>query len=239
MQAIDISDIGKRRKNNEDAVQIDLIKGVFILADGMGGHEAGEVASALAVKAAYSYLAGTVDKANDQEDISRLLLQSLFKAHEAVRQKARIHTHLMGMGTTLVEMFIRDRMACFCHVGDSRAYLLRDGIRQITEDHTVGNYLVKHRFMQRDEIPPRQWQTLTQAVGLPGDLVPELNQVQLETGDLLILCSDGLTDMLSDTELREIVQKYPDDLARTGRTLVNEANLKGGKDNITLVLVGV
>lgn len=231
------SDIGKKRKNNEDHIQVDLEKGIFILADGMGGHQAGEVASDLAVREAYAYLLNGIDKAGDEKEISKFLLGAMFKAHEVTKEKAKADPHLREMGTTLVVLVIRDGKAHVCHIGDSRAYLLRKEMKQITKDHTVGAYLVANNFLQPNQVHPQQWHTLTQAVGPTENLVPEINHVEVYPGDFLLLCSDGLTDMLSDEEIRKLVQKYGDDVSQAVEGLVKEANRNGGEDNISVVLI--
>jgi len=231
------SDIGRKRKNNEDHIQADMEKGIFILADGMGGHQAGEVASDLAVKEAYTYLVNGVDKAEDEKEISKLLMGALFKAHDGIKEKAKTDLQMMGMGTTLVAMVLKDNKAHICHAGDSRAYHLREEIRQITKDHTLGDYLVERKLLEPDKVPLQNWHTLTQAVGLTEDIIPELNHIELKAGDMLLLCSDGLTDMLSDEEIKKVLQKYRDDLGNAVDGLIKEANQNGGKDNISVVLV--
>jgi len=233
------SDIGKKRGNNEDFCYADTDNGIFLLADGMGGHQAGEVASRLAVEEAYTYLKDRLPQTNDEKDISKLLVEALLKAHDAVNKESKTDLNLMGMGTTFVEMIIKDEKAYICHVGDSRAYHLQNGIRQITKDHTVGDYLVEHGLMKREEVPSQKWHTLTQAVGVSENIVPELNHVKLKPGDILLLCSDGLTDMLTDQEIEGIIQNHKEELKQAVNTLIEEANRKGGKDNITVVLIEV
>lgn len=231
------SDPGKKRTNNEDRFFVDKDQGIFLLADGMGGHQAGEVASNLAVEEAYAYLKDKISQTNDEKDISKLLAEALFQAHDAIKEKSKNDLNLMGMGTTLVEMVIKGEEAYICHVGDSRAYLLRNGIEQITRDQTVGDYLVEHNVMKREQVPHQKWHTLTQAVGVSESIVPEIKHVEFKTGDLLLLCSDGLTDMLSDEEIEEIVQKHRNDINKAADALIEEANHKGGRDNISVVLV--
>jgi protein phosphatase len=179
-----------------------------------------------------------VCEAKGDKEIAKLLVRALFSAHDAIKEKAKTDLNLMGMGTTLVEMVVKDGKAHICHIGDSRAYILREGIRQITRDHTVGDYLVEHNIMSREEVPPRKWHTLTQAVGLGSEsLVPELNSADLEAGDYLLLCSDGLTDMLRDEEIEKVVRGCAGDVNMAVDALVEEANSKGGRDNISVILV--
>lgn len=231
------SDVGKKRKNNEDSVAVDKEKGIFALADGMGGHQAGEIASNEAVEKALAYLRETIGSSNDGKDLPQLLAESLFKANDAIKERAKVDINFMGMGTTLVQMVIRDGTAHICNVGDSRAYLLRDHLQQITRDQTVGNYLVEHGIMKREEVPLQKWHTLTQAVGTSDDIVPELKQVELKDGDFLLLCSDGLSEMLEDEEIEEMILKHEENVDKAVDALIKKANRKGGVDNITVVLV--
>lgn len=238
MKVIYKTDIGKKRTINEDSIIVDESKDIFLIADGLGGHQAGEVASNMAVKESYSYLNKNLGKAKSEEDISNLLTKSLMKAHNAIRAKSTTDINLIGMGTTLIEMLVKDSKAHICHVGDSRVYLLRDGIKQITKDHTFDNYLAEHK----DKKTKRRYlplHILTQAVGESETLVPELKQVKLKTGDILLLCSDGLTDMLSDKEIESIIQKHKDELPMATDNLIKKANDKGGIDNISVILIKV
>jgi PPM family protein phosphatase len=233
------TDVGKRREGNEDYLLVDGDRNLFLLADGMGGHQAGEVASEMAVREAHAYIAQALGEKENQDRVSKTLSKALFKAHDAILEKAKTDLALTGMGTTLVVLAIEDNQAFICHVGDSRAYLLRDAIEQITEDHTVGTYLVKQGIMTREKVPPQKWHTLTQALGASPDLVPEIHQMDLKEGDTLLLCSDGLTDMLSDQEILEIVKKYNSNVEKAANALVKAANKHGGRDNISIVLVRI
>jgi serine/threonine protein phosphatase PrpC len=232
------SDRGKKRKNNEDSFYVDVEKGMFLLADGMGGHQAGEVASDLAVREGYAYLKDSLAQADSEKEILKLLVEALINAHNVIKERAKSDLNLMGMGTTLIQVVVKNDTAYICHVGDSRVYLLRDSIKQITRDHTVGDYLVEHKIMRREEVPPQKWHTLTQAVGVSDDLVPELQTVEMKRGDYLLLCTDGLTDMLSDEEIEKIILERGDDANKTVDALIEEANRKGGRDNISVVLIG-
>ena len=231
------TDIGKKRTHNEDSILVDESMPIFLLADGMGGHQAGEVASYLAVKECYAWLKENIDKARNEEAIPKLLVESLLKAHHLVRAGSATAINLAGMGTTLIQMFIIANNAHICHVGDSRAYLIRNGIKQITQDHTSELYFVKEGIAVEAVLPVQKMRVLTQAVGGQATLVPEVKQVKLNPRDVLLLCSDGLTDMLSDEEIESIIQKYRDNLAVTADNLIHEANDKGGIDNISVILI--
>lgn len=231
------TDMGKKRMHNEDTILVDESMNIFLLADGMGGHQAGEVASDLAVKECHTWLKENLDNARNEEDISKLLMESLSKAHNAIKAKSTTDINLMGMGTTLIQMLIIRDIAYICHVGDSRAYLLREGIELITKDHTAEMYVVKKNVVVGGYLPLQKMRVLTQAVGGQKTLDPELEHVKLKPKDILLLCSDGLTDMLSDKEIGSIIQKYRVDLAAAADNLIHEANNKGGIDNISVILV--
>ena len=233
-----LSHPGLVRQNNEDFIFADDDLGIYLLADGMGGHNAGEVASETAVKTAHSYLAERLSSNSDNE-ISALLSDAMNAAHEAVNMKAKNDLSLMGMGTTLVEVIIRDNKAFICHVGDSRAYYLRDVLHRITRDHTVGDHMLENNFLPREQIPEKQWHTLTQAVGFGAPPVPDFNQVDLLSGDMIMLCSDGLTDMLRDEEIETVIKRGKLNIDLIAKSLIEAANTKGGRDNVSVVLVKI
>lgn len=231
-----LSDPGLIREKNEDFILADDELGVYLLADGMGGHNAGEVASEIAVKAAHTFLASRLSSDSDSE-ISTILSEAMHAAHEAIKTKARNNLSLMGMGTTLVEVIIRDNKAIICHAGDSRAYHYRDALQRITRDHTVGDHMLENNILPHERIPEKQWHTLTQAVGFGAPPVPDFKQVDLESGDMLLLCSDGLTDMLTDEEIELILKSGNLNIDNIAKNLIGAANIKGGRDNVSVVLV--
>jgi protein phosphatase len=234
MKTISKTDLGKVRTNNEDSILIDEDRGIFLLADGMGGHNAGEVASRLAVDTAHDFLKERIGTMEDDEEMLRILDAAVMKAHKAIKEKAGSDAKLRGMGTTLVVLVIKNEKAYVCHAGDSRAYLLRDSLEQLTKDHTVGDSWVEKGYMTKEQVPPQQWHMLTQAVGVGNAPVADKKYVNLKTGDLLLVCSDGLTDMLTDEDISAILIKNNiNDLADS---LVAEANNRGGRDNISLIL---
>ncbi|TAN41792.1 MAG: serine/threonine-protein phosphatase [Nitrospirae bacterium] len=232
-----ITDIGCVRTNNEDNILIDEKQGIFLLADGMGGHNAGEVASDIAVKEAYAFILDRLGRTGREEDPLEILEAALQHAHAAVRAKALSDSSLNGMGTTLIELYIRGDAAYLCHAGDSRGYLLRGGLERITRDHTVGDSYVASGQMETQKVPPRMWHILTQAVGTSESPVPDKKMLELQPGDLLLLCSDGLTDMLSDADIEALVIGHRSMLSEMARALAEAAKKKGGKDNISLIAV--
>jgi protein phosphatase len=237
MNAVCKTHPGTVRTNNEDNVLIDPERGIFILADGMGGHQAGEVASDIAVKTVYQYLMERAEEKSKKTPVRKHLVLSLFKADNAIKAAARENFNLNGMGTTLVIMVVKHHTATICNIGDSRAYLIRNGAQQLTRDQTMGDYLVEHSKISRDKVPPHLWHTLTQVVGATDNLVPALHTVKLHKGDILLLCSDGLTNMVSDDEIEKTVLLHNGDLSRAAEKLIECANKNGGADNISVVLV--
>jgi len=260
-----LSDVGLKRTNNEDYLLADEDRSIFILADGMGGHQAGEVASKLAAESAYIYIKDGLEGDGEDKTSFELLAGAIFHAHEAIRKKAKADLKFLGMGTTLIVMVIKEDVASICHVGDSRVYHVRgmaaggranavsvidasdsdvsvsnasnNIIRQVTRDHTMGDYLVEQKFMKPEDVPSFEWHILTQAVGVSEDLTPERNLVNLEPGDILLLCSDGLNTMLSDSEIYQVVSRHRDHVKEGAQALVDEANQKGGLDNTTVILI--
>jgi protein phosphatase len=231
------SDRGKVRENNEDSILADGKMGIFLLADGMGGHRGGEVASALAVQTAYELLREHVEQAAATE-MPRLLAEALAAAHSAVFKKGMRDPALSGMGTTLEMLVLKGSSAFICHLGDSRAYLLQgERLWRLTRDDNYAGYLMEHEHVAEEDLPPGAKQMLTQAVGVSDELIPEIHTLDLEQGNVIILCSDGLTGMLGDGDMVKIVLKHRDDLDGAAAALVAEANARGGYDNISVVLV--
>jgi serine/threonine protein phosphatase PrpC len=231
------TDIGRLRKNNEDALWVDEPLGLLIVADGMGGHAGGEVASTAAVEAIAVYvrehLAGS--EAVDQE--AALLQAAVRTADEAIWNTARAHRELQDMGTTVVLALCRGNQVHIAHVGDSRAYLLRHGeLRQLTEDHSVVARLIKAGQLTpaRARSHPLRHQ-ITRYLG-NRQAVAELRCVTWWPGDYLLLCSDGLTNMLEDHHLKELILQSGTDVQAACEALIARANANGGEDNISVVL---
>lgn len=232
-----ISDVGKVRENNEDMVFTDVEKGIFLLADGMGGASGGEIASALAVHAAYDFLCDRLLRA-DPASIPLLLADALASAHSALIKRTLAEPELTGMGTTLEIMAVKEDEAFICHVGDSRVYLMREGeLRQLTTDDNMASLLMEQDHLSPEAVPPQARHILTQAVGASDSLVPEIRTLGVREEDILMICSDGLTAMLADQEIAEIIGSYRHDLDKAAAALAQQANARGGVDNISLILV--
>lgn len=231
------SDRGRSRARNEDHVLVDHAASVVLLADGMGGHHAGHVASALAVQKAYSYLLERLHSDLSDREIERLLVDAARVSHDAVLTHARDIDRRGDMGTTLLSLILRGGKAFIGHTGDSRAYIMRERLCRITEDHAVRDPFLEWLLRADDAHPAAGSRRLTRAVGMNDFQPPDILSVDIGMGDLLLLCSDGLTEMLSDDELDRWLHAYRSDPEGLAEILVQEANKKGGYDNISVVLV--
>jgi len=245
--AAGLSDVGRKRKTNEDSFHIDPGRGLFIVADGMGGHAAGEVASRLAVDTIQEFL--RMSDADSEitwpfefdESLSaggNRIQAAIHLANREIVRHMQAQEDTRGMGTTVVTAVVADDSCFIGHVGDSRAYLIRDGaIRQLTRDHTFVNEQVERGFMSRAEAerhPARN--ILTRAVGSSEELHVDLVETKLVAGDRILLCSDGLSSMVEDEAILRILQDHPD-LEEACSALVALANENGGWDNVTAVLI--
>ncbi len=239
MRIYSISDQGRRRPSNQDSVYasdqpVGNLPNLMIVADGMGGHNAGDVASHYTVETVVSYL----EKAQETRPV-QLLSEAIHYANDAVLQKASADSSLEGMGTTVVAATVVDGYLYVANVGDSRLYLIDKEISQITTDHSLVEEMIRMGELQRKDArthPDKN--VITRAVGVGAPIQIDFFDVKLEEGDILLLCSDGLTNMVEDPDILEIVRKSAS-LKEAGMQLINEANKNGGKDNISAVLVEI
>jgi len=234
------TDVGRERQVNEDYFLISRDKHLFIVADGMGGHNAGDVASKQATKICDSYLTPSVlEKIKD--DIRRIrdtIIKSLLHAHMTILEMADKSPHLEGMGCTIVTALVLGNNLHLCHVGDARAYLSNEnGITLLTRDHSYVMELVQKGRMTIEEarVSPMK-NKLNQAIGASKSINPDYKHCQLKRGDKLLLCSDGLWDMLSDQELHSILRQNKP-ISDICNTLIKRANDAGGHDNITAIVI--
>lgn len=234
------SDVGRVRTQNEDAYCADEGLGLFMVADGMGGHAAGEVASRLAVRAATEGLSTLAEGVSLDEARARLR-DALCDANRAILVEGRSHPEQAGMGTTATALLLSPRgWYVLGHVGDSRAYLARDGeIRRITEDHTYVQELVDEGRLTEEQarLHPRS-SLLTRALGTMAEVDVDTRQGRLAPGDRFLLASDGLTTMLPESRIVEVLRgrREPQELVER---LIREANEAGGADNTTAIVVDV
>jgi PPM family protein phosphatase len=247
IELVGLTDVGRKRSHNEDTIGSDPSLGVAILADGMGGYRAGEVASAIAVKLIMDELreglgklrAGEID---DETGFSRetlLIKTAIEKANEAIYQTAQSQPQCHGMGTTVVTAAFYDDRVTIAHVGDSRLYRMREGLfEQVTSDHSLRQELVDKGFYTPEEARSSLNKNLvTRAIGIEMTVNPDLQEDVVKPGDVYLMCSDGLSDPVSDEVMQEILTRHLDDLPAAARSLVEQANENGGKDNISVILV--
>lgn len=223
------TDVGRVREGNEDSYLVD--EPLFVLADGMGGHRAGDVASQTAIDAVKEGLGGR--RPRPQE-----LAAALQDANASILAKGREDSSLAGMGTTCTLLYVEDEHAHIAHIGDSRAYLLRAGrFEQLTEDHTLVERMVREGRISREDAEHHpQGNVVTRALGLDESIDVDLIALELQPGDRVLLCSDGLSSMVDRDRIR-VVLAETDDLRAAAVELVALANEAGGEDNITVVLV--
>ena len=231
-QFVSKTDSGRRRRNNEDVYVCE--PPLFAIADGMGGAQAGEVASGLAAQA----LKEGEDGTGTAEERVDALIQS---ANRRVYEKAKEDPALSGMGTTLTLALVGDDSVTMGHVGDSRAYRLRDGkLEQVTQDHSLVAELTRAGKLSEEEAETHpQRSVITRALGTDPDVDGDVFLVETQEGDVFLLCSDGLSDMVGDQTIEEILQTHHDSLKKTAQELVKAANRAGGEDNITVLLFEV
>jgi protein phosphatase len=237
MRAAAASYNGFVRRRNEDTDRVDAERGIFLLADGMGGPPGGDVASALAVETAYGLLAERLPAAAP-DGILPLLEEALADAHGAIIGRARAEPQLAGMGTTLDVAVVREGMLYLCHAGDSRVYRYRHGsLEQLTRDDNYAAWLVEHGRLPRELVPPHARHVLMQAVGSGAEPVPQLATVPFAGDELVLLCSDGLHGMVADDVIRGIMERGFPDPGRIAPLLVAAALDAGGDDNVSVVVI--
>jgi protein phosphatase len=254
MAAIDafgLTDVGRKRKHNEDAYALDETEGLFIVADGMGGHAAGEVAAKITVETIGEFIAATRQKEeatwpfkynHELQFNSNRLAIAIEKANERVMSAVAAQPWLKGMGTTVVAGLLNEKILSLAHVGDSRAYLYRSGeLTRLTDDHSWVHEQVSAGILTEEEAKTHPLKNVvTRALGGGPSVSPDLREMEFTPGDAFLFCSDGLTTMLSDEEIRDMaVADEEKDAEALCQDLVNLANEKGGVDNITVVYVRV
>lgn len=237
MKACALTDTGRVRTANQDYVYagvepVGSLPNLFVVADGMGGHQAGDYASRYIVENLVSYLQYT-----ENSQIVPLLREGILKVNTMLYQESKEKPELSGMGTTLVAAVADENTLYVANVGDSRLYLVRDRIRQVTRDHSYVEELVSLGRLERGSKDYKDKKNIiTRAVGTEDKLLVDFFEVGLEPGDFILMCSDGLSNMLEDVEMEEIVGSDLE-LEEKAEKLITVANDNGGKDNIAVVLV--
>lgn len=232
------TDIGKNRKINQDFVystqeKIGNLSNLFIVADGMGGHAAGDYAS----RAAVNTIVKTIEDSFEKNSL-KLLTKAVEAANNEVYTEAKLNRTLEGMGTTVVAVTFVGRYLQAINVGDSRVYLIRSKvIRQVSVDHSLVEEMVRSGGIPREQArnhPDKN--IITRAVGVKATVEPDTYTEELESGDYVLLCSDGLTNMVADSEIKKVITEAGD-VSEAAKQLVDMANENGGKDNISVVLI--
>ena len=238
MRIYSATDVGQKRKMNQDYVfasegPVGNLPNLFTVADGMGGHNAGDYASSHAVRI-------LVDEIREDADYNpvKVIRHAIEAANTEIRNRAQEDENLRGMGTTMVVATIVDQYAYVANVGDSRLYVIKDGIRQVTRDHSLVQEMVRMGEISEAEArnhPDKN--IITRALGAEKTVDVDFFDLKLEKGCTILMCSDGLSNMVEDEKIQEIISDPEADIDQKGSALLREANQNGGKDNIAVVLV--
>ena len=245
----EITDTGRVREHNEDAIGSNPDIGLMVLADGMGGYNAGEVASGIAVQTVTELaLAGANREERDDIDPhsgmmrqSIILRDAVYRANKIIYQTAQSQTHCEGMGTTIVACMFYDNKVSIAHVGDSRAYRLRGGaFEQMTLDHSLLQELVDRGFYSEEEAQRSTNRNyVTRALGVEPSVEVEVHEYEVLQDDVYLLCSDGLPDMVEDEDIHLTISTFNASLDVVGQQLIDLANNQGGRDNVSVMLAQV
>lgn len=234
LKSFALTNKGLVRTNNEDYFLINLEKSIYLLADGMGGHRAGEVASHGACKLFDKYFT------TPEENIENHLIDIFTKVNKTIINQSKNKEELKGMGATFIACYIENKHAHFCHVGDVRAYHFRDNsLTRITEDHSSVASLVKQGFITEEQAKNHPLRSrVSRAIGSDENIIPDYNIIKINKNDIILLCSDGLWNMVDNNKILKILSKDANVEIKCIE-LVKKANEAGGKDNITVILIEV
>jgi PPM family protein phosphatase len=246
---VEVSDVGKVRDHNEDAIGAQPEIGLWVLADGMGGYNAGEVASGIAVKTILEMVTAAckTEKRGDIESGTGYMRQTIvlrdaiLRANKVINQTAQSQPQCEGMGTTLVASLFYDNRVSIAHVGDSRMYRLRGNrFEQITMDHSLLQELVDRGFYSQEEAQRSTNRNyVTRALGVEANVDVEVQEIDVQKGDYFLMCSDGLPDMVEDEDIHLTISTFSNDVRTVGEQLIKLTNDNGGRDNVSVVLVRV
>ncbi len=249
LEIVALTNSGMVRAHNEDSIATDAACGLVVLADGMGGYNAGEVASGIAVEVALSEITQPLQKsspikrdAETGEELAVALLgRSIHKANASIYQAAKSHSQYAGMGTTIVSALFYDNRVVVGHVGDSRLYRLRgEELVPVTRDHSLLQEQIDCGMISIENARHSQNKNLvTRAVGIDAELIPEIHLHDVQVGDIYLLCSDGLNDMVEDDDIQAILYAMQGNLPLAAEQLIQTANDNGGRDNVSVILVKV
>lgn len=229
---------GMVRENNEDFIIIDEEIGLFLIADGVGGHASGEIASCLAGKTIHANLKEIIDTQSNY-DIDQTILESFRNAHNSILYNSTIEKKNNGMATTVVMLLFQNNQVIVAHVGDSRAYVLNSSnLSQLTEDHSlVANLVRKGEISERAARSHKMRHMISQCLGSDRYWGPDIKKLSVNNSEIFLLCSDGLTDMVKDKEIQKVLNRKGGNLQNIADKLVDLANKRGGRDNISLILI--
>jgi serine/threonine protein phosphatase PrpC len=246
---VEVTDVGKVRDHNEDAIGAQPDIGLWVLADGMGGYNAGEVASGIAVKTIIDLVtkACKTEKRSEIESGTGYMRQTIVlrdaihRANKVINQTAQSQPQCEGMGTTLVASLFYDNKVSIAHVGDSRMYRLRGNrFEQITMDHSLLQELVDRGFYSQEEAQRSTNRNyVTRALGVEANVEVEVQEIDVQKGDYFLMCSDGLPDMVEDEDIHLTISTFSNDVRTVGEQLIKLTNDNGGRDNVSVVLVRV
>jgi serine/threonine protein phosphatase PrpC len=249
LEIVRLTDVGLRRDHNEDAIASDDSMGFVILADGMGGYKAGEVASEIAVlsitaelkEAMLGLRPGKIDPVLNMQAEAQLIIDAVRNANEAIFTVSQTQPQCAGMGTTLVVGLFTNNKLLVGHIGDSRMYRHRQAqLTQITEDHSLLQEQIKSGLITAEQAKYSANKNLvTRALGIDPEVELELNEFDVAVDDIYLLCSDGLSDLVDDEIIQDTLNMLSSDLTEAAHQLVQMANDNGGKDNISVILVRV
>ncbi|NOX91932.1 MAG: Stp1/IreP family PP2C-type Ser/Thr phosphatase [Gammaproteobacteria bacterium] len=242
-----MTDTGRARNHNEDAIVWDVPHGLALLADGMGGHNAGDVASGLCLEILTDVLLAALDKPlrlRPNKNMSKhatLVRRSVNKANTVIFENAEANPERKGMGTTLAMVLFYEDKVVVAHVGDSRVYRLRERVlEQITADHSLVRELLEKGAISAEEAENNPYShVITRAVGVRSRTVPEVQELEARPGDVFLLCSDGLTDLVSDAIIEDTLLATGGNWDRAVQHLIDFANNNGGRDNISVVIAAL
>lgn len=247
LEIVRLTDVGLLRDHNEDAIASDDTMGFVVLADGMGGYKAGEVASEMAVLSIAAELMeglanqqpGKVDSALGKQAEAQLIVDAVKSANEVIYSVSQSQPQCAGMGTTLVVGVFTNNKLLVGHIGDSRMYRLRNQVlSQITEDHSLLQEQIKSGLITPEQAKYSANKNLvTRALGVDPEVELELNEYDVEVGDIYLVCSDGLSDLVDDEVIESALNKLMPDINVAAQALVQLANENGGKDNISVILI--
>lgn len=239
-----VTDVGLNREHNEDCISWDIELGVVLLADGMGGHNAGEIASELAVTSVHDALLDVLSPEMLEAGVIKCddaIREAIVYANEEIHEQANNQVECAGMGTTLcLTLFYEDKIA-YAHVGDSRIYRFRNAeLKQLTQDHSLVQEMVENGYLSEEEaLISTSRNLITRALGIAPEVDVDVSTEELDDDDVYLLCSDGLSDLVNEEGIAQVLNENRLNLGVAAQNLVDLANEYGGTDNISVVLVAM